>query len=354
VLDPIRSVSDGGTNQHVVPHEGNWAIKTFKKQRKRSAKTARSRRASWGAPEMELSKRIKIGLDETRMLILGAQILLGFQFREVFGETFDKLPTATRYCDGAGLAFMTVVVGLLIAPDTYHRIVMDGRDDPRLQWVINVVATSALLPLAIALGIDLFIACERMFGSGPGIAVGASTAVLALLGWYGLPYASKPSERLVETKMRTPKNTPLVTRIEQMLTEARVVLPGAQALMGFQLSIVLTRSFDDLSEVARAVHAVSLCLVALAVILLMAPAAYHRIVFGGQESEGMHRVGSLMLTAATLPLAGGLAGDLYVVIGKITQSQPAGIGTGIAALLFLIGLWYVIPLVARSRNHSSQ
>jgi hypothetical protein len=30
---------------------------------------------------MELSKKIKIGLDETRMLILGAQILLGFQFR---------------------------------------------------------------------------------------------------------------------------------------------------------------------------------------------------------------------------------------------------------------------------------
>jgi len=30
---------------------------------------------------MELTKKIKIALDETRMLILGAQILLGFQFR---------------------------------------------------------------------------------------------------------------------------------------------------------------------------------------------------------------------------------------------------------------------------------
>ena len=30
---------------------------------------------------MELSKKIKIALDETPMLILGAQILLGFQFR---------------------------------------------------------------------------------------------------------------------------------------------------------------------------------------------------------------------------------------------------------------------------------
>lgn len=84
--------------------------------------------------------------------------------------------------------------------------------------------------------------------------------------------------------MRTPKarsGTPLVTRIEQMLTEARVVLPGAQAMLGFQLSIVRTRSFDVLPHEARTMHATSLCLVALAVILLMAPAAYHRIVFGG-------------------------------------------------------------------------
>jgi hypothetical protein len=29
---------------------------------------------------MELSKKVKVALDETRMLILGAQILLGFSF----------------------------------------------------------------------------------------------------------------------------------------------------------------------------------------------------------------------------------------------------------------------------------
>jgi hypothetical protein len=35
---------------------------------------------------MELSKKVKIALDETRILILGAQILLGFQFRGVFSD----------------------------------------------------------------------------------------------------------------------------------------------------------------------------------------------------------------------------------------------------------------------------
>jgi hypothetical protein len=38
---------------------------------------------------MELTKKIKLALDETRILILGAQILLGFQFRAVFSDRYD-------------------------------------------------------------------------------------------------------------------------------------------------------------------------------------------------------------------------------------------------------------------------
>lgn len=38
--------------------------------------------------------------------------------------------------------------------------------------------------------------------------------------------------------------TPLHAKIEQSLTEARVILPGAQALLGFQLIVMMTRAFD--------------------------------------------------------------------------------------------------------------
>ena len=87
-------------------------------------------------------------------------------------------------------------------------------------------------------------------------------------------------------------STPLHAKIEQMLTEARVVLPGAQALFGFQLAIVLTQSFEQLPSASRIVHAASLLLVAVAVVLLMTPAAYHRIVYAGEDTQDMHRVGS--------------------------------------------------------------
>jgi Family of unknown function (DUF6328) len=104
-------------------------------------------------------------------------------------------------------------------------------------------------------------------------------------------------------QIEKPSNTPLHAKIEQLLTEARVVLPGAQALFGFQLAIVLTQSFERLPSMSKAVHAASLFLVALAIVMLMAPAAYHRIVYAGEDTQDMYRIGSALVTVATVPLA---------------------------------------------------
>lgn len=72
-------------------------------------------------------EKVKIALDETRILILGAQILLGFQFRGVFSDGYEQLPTHARYLDGLALGLMVCVVGLLITPGPYHGIVEGGR-----------------------------------------------------------------------------------------------------------------------------------------------------------------------------------------------------------------------------------
>ena len=119
-------------------------------------------------------------------------------------------------------------------------------------------------------------------------------------------------------------------------------------LFGFQLAIVLTQSFEQLPSASRIVHAASLLLVAVAVVLLMTPAAYHRIVYAGEDTQDMHRVGSALVTAATAPLALGLAGDVYVVITKIAESPAAGLTAGTLALVSLLGLWYAYPLLAAS------
>src|SRR6266550_6560 len=113
---------------------------------------------------MELSKKVKIALDETRILILGAQILLGFQFRGVFSDGYEQLPTHARYLDGLALGLMVCVVGLLITPGPYHRIVEAGEDSGNFHRLVTVITDLALLPFALALGLDLFITAGRVFG----------------------------------------------------------------------------------------------------------------------------------------------------------------------------------------------
>ncbi|HEX3535987.1 MAG TPA: DUF6328 family protein [Stellaceae bacterium] len=300
---------------------------------------------------MELGKKTKIALDETRMLILGAQILLGFQFRSAFQDGFETLPAPARYLDALALGFMVFAVGLLIAPGPYHRIVEAGKDSGPFHRVICWYADLALLPFALGLGLDLAVTVEQIFGHAAAVAAGGGAALLALLSWYALPQLRKQSagakERAKTMRERNKRQqTPLTQKIEQMLTEARVILPGAQAMLGFQLAIVLTKAFEQLPSELRLAHAVSLGLISLAVILLMTPAAYHRIVFEGEDAPEMHRVGSILVTAATVPLALGLAGDVYVVIAKI-GGDAAGIAAALAALVLLFVLWYAVPLAAR-------
>jgi hypothetical protein len=87
--------------------------------------------------------------------------------------------------------------------------------------------------------------------------------------------------------------------------------------------------------------------VALAVILLIAPAAFHRIAFDGADSEDFYRIGSRLVTAALLPLAVGMAGDIYVAIAKLTANDFVALAASLGIFFVLITLWYAYPLLVR-------
>ena len=56
-----------------------------------------------------------------------------------------------------------------------------------------------------------------------------------------------------------------------------MVLPGVQALFGFQLIAVFNNGFSEkLSHAEQCVHLLALALVAIAGALIMSPASYHR------------------------------------------------------------------------------
>ena len=135
-----------------------------------------------------------------------------------------------------------------------------------------------------------------------------------------------------------------------MLTEARVILPGAQALLGFQFIAMLAESFAKLPQSSKLLHIGSLSAVALATILLMTPTAYHRIVENGEATEPFYRVASRLVIGSLVPLAVGLCGDFFVVLLKASESKPLAIGASLGMLALFLGGWFGLPFFQRQRR----
>ncbi len=300
---------------------------------------------------MDGAEKVKIALDESRMLVLGAQVLLGFQLRSAFQDRFDQLSAHAKVLDAASLLLMVLAIGLLITPAIHHRVVENGDATTRALRTISLLMTLALLPFGVSLGMNVFIALERIVASEWAAVFGLAASILALWFWFGLGWfalarqSGKPMQQIEE-------EIPLPKKIDQMLTEARVILPGTQVLLGFQLSVVLTEAFEKLPGSLRTCHALALGFVALATILLMAPAAYHRIVYAGDASQSFNELGSRFILTATLAFALGLAMDVHVVMAKIANSTSIGLVAGAVSLIVLVGFWHVSPLL-RSRAQAS-
>jgi hypothetical protein len=304
----------------------------------------------------ELKDKVQNALDEARMLILGSQVLLGFQFRAPLEPGFEKLPVYAQYLKFGGLVLLIIAIGLLLSPGAYHQLVEEGEDTPELHRFTTSIMCVALLPFALGLGVDVFVATEKIFNTAAGIGAGIFASLFALFYWYGFE-AIRKSERspaIEEKKLMSDHKqgleseaTKLKDKIKQVLTEARVALPGAQALLGFQFATILMDGFEKLPQSSKYIHLVSLAMVALSIVFLMTPAAYHRIVERGQNSEHFHGLASRMLLAAMVPFALGIMGDFYVISRKITESTLfALLGAGVG-LLFFYGLWFGFALYRR-------
>ena len=284
---------------------------------------------------VSLRTKVKNALDEARILVLGTQVLLGFQYRAFFEPSFAKLPRLQQSLNLVGLVLLLIVIALVMLPAARHRIVERGRDTPELHTFTMNAVSCALVPFAVALALDVFSAGATR-GLRTGVALGVATLIFALAFWFGvgLVFGRQGHEQEEEGEMK------LEDKIVQVLTEARVVLPGAQALFGFQLAITLMESYERLPGSSKDMHLFSTCAIACVIIFLMAPPAYHRIVDRGEDTERFHQFASWMVLAAMVVLPVGFAGDLWVVVRKQTGSLAAANLSAAATLAAFYGVWF--------------
>ena len=136
--------------------------------------------------------------------------------------------------------------------------------------------------LAIAVGVSIFCCAETIAKPFTCIFIGTMATCLAWMLWCFVPY----SFRAISSRPNLMKyTTPLEVRLRHVLTEARVLLPGAQALLGFQLITFYMDDFAKLPHFLKLIHLASLLLIAFAAVLLIAPAAFHRIADLGEATE---------------------------------------------------------------------
>jgi hypothetical protein len=132
--------------------------------------------------------------------------------------------------------------------------------------------------------------------------------------------------------------------------EARMLLPGVQAVMGFQLVAVFNNRFVELTADEQRLHLGAFLLLVIAMGLIMAPAAYHRQAERGIISRRFVDLASRLLTWALFPLAVGVALDTYLIASLIFAGLTIPIVAAVAVGLVLLGLWFTMPTLMRNRS----
>ena len=298
----------------------------------------------------DLHDKTRNALNEARILVLAGQVIVGFQFQSAFQPGFGRLAQQVQALRGATLGVLLVALGLLLWPASYHRIVERGENSGRFHRFTTSVISVALFPFALSLGGDFFIVSGKLFGTAGGAALGIFMGLLALFFWFFIEAGRRRRGRPAEAGDTADRGaTTLNDKIEEVLIEARMVLPGAQALLGFQFTIVLMDRFEDLPSSLRILHVGSLVVTAVSIVLLMATAAYHRLVARGEDTEDVFRIGGRFVLGAMVFLALGMSGDFSIVIWQISKSAALAGAAGAGLLGLFYGLWFGYTALRASR-----
>jgi hypothetical protein len=134
-----------------------------------------------------------------------------------------------------------------------------------------------------------------------------------------------------------------------ILEECRMVLPGIQALFGFQLMAVFNQGFNEkLSTVQQQLHFVSIILTVCAVALVMTPAALHRQIDPLATTRRFIESSTMLLLLSMFPLGLSISLELYIIAEIITGLFWLSFLVAGGVLLLFFSLWVLVPNLQRN------
>lgn len=130
-----------------------------------------------------------------------------------------------------------------------------------------------------------------------------------------------------------------------------MVLPGIQALFGFQLIAVFNDGFaQKLSTVQQQIHFVSIVLTVIAIALVMTPAALHRQIDPLAVTRRFIRSSTILLILSMFPLAISICLEIYLIAQIITRLYWLSLLTAAGLFLLFLSLWTILPHTEKGKN----
>jgi Family of unknown function (DUF6328) len=133
---------------------------------------------------------------------------------------------------------------------------------------------------------------------------------------------------------------------EQLFNELRSIIPGAQIQGAFLLTIAFTQRFERLNEFQRDVYYVTFLLAAASLVLLFAPAAFHRVQFRQRDKEMLLRAANVEMIMALVLVSLSLAGTVLLISDLIVPTSVA-VGAAVVILVATGLLWWAFPIARR-------
>lgn len=145
----------------------------------------------------------------------------------------------------------------------------------------------------------------------------------------------------------------LTRNLNELLQELRVTQTGVQILTGFLLTLPFSQRFEALDDVQRTSYLVILCGSVVATGLIIAPVAFHRVLFRHGERPWLVKAANRAALAGLLSLALTTSGVVWLVFDLVTNRTLALVA-GVVSLVFFGVLWAGLPSRApRSRTPSA-
>ncbi len=135
----------------------------------------------------------------------------------------------------------------------------------------------------------------------------------------------------------------------ELLQELRVLQAGMQILFAFLLSLAFQQRFTAITDSERNIYLVTLVVACLATGCLLAPVAFHRIVFRRGMKAELMKAANLFVGAGLGLLFLAMLGAVLLVLDFLVN-QPFAVVVVLALGVVFLAMWVALPLLARARK----